>query len=179
MKSTDKSILALGLWLGLMGCQANEDSVELFINQTYQRAVARVEPLDEQPVFKAEVFVMSSQRVPFQQPKPEVAVPEREDGKVCWQPELRQRSSPLESFSLDQLSMRGVIGGAGKEWALIYTPEGILAKVRVGSYIGRNHGRVMEVTADKVAIEQIMPDGEGCWLKLPATLKLASLEVPE
>ncbi|WEM42490.1 pilus assembly protein PilP [Photobacterium sp. DA100] len=176
---TIKPILCLGLWLALMGCQANDDSVELFINQAYQQAVARVEPLDEQPVFVAQVFTMSSERSPFQLPHQEPGIPGWEEGKACWQPRQRERSSPLESFSLDQLSMRGVIGGGGKEWALIHTPDGALVRVREGSYVGRNHGRVMAVTANKVAIEQIMPDGDGCWLKIPAILKLASQALPE
>ena len=176
MKDRSKSFLGLGLWLGLMGCHANDSPVEQFIEQTYQQTVADVEPLDEQPVFQAEVFVMSSERVPFQHPKPESPLPEPDGGKLCWQPELRKRSSLLESFTLEELSMRGVIGGTGKEWALIYTPEGALAKVREGSYIGRNHGRVTSVSASEIAVEQIMPDGEGCWLKLPTTLKLASLK---
>ena len=174
-----KSIWALGLVVGLVGCQANDDSVELFINKTYQQAVAKVEPLDDQPVFRAETFVMTSERSPFKLPKPEPGAPQQEEAKACWQPLSRERTSPLEAYSLDQLSMRGVIGGKGKEWALIYTPSGALVKVRKGSYIGRNHGRVLDVMADKVAIEQIMPDGGGCWLKIPASLKLASHEVPE
>lgn len=169
-----KLLAWLGLWSGLMGCQANDDSVELFINQTHRYAVAQVEPLDEQEVFRAEAFVMSRDRVPFQLPQPEPDVTVREEGRACWQPAERKRSSPLESYSLDQLSMRGVIGGTNKEWALIYTPQGSLIRVRKGSYIGRNHGQVLEVTANTVAIEQIMPDGDGCWLKIPATLKLAS-----
>lgn len=173
MKSRNKTTLVAVLVLA--GCQANEGSVEQFINQTYQRAQARVEPLDEQPGYKAEVFVMSNKRVPFQPPESTLPLPERDDGKVCWQPELREQSTALESYSLEQLSMRGVIGGAGKEWALIYTPEGALAKVRKGSYIGRNHGRVTNVGASEIAIEQIMPDGEGCWLKIPSVLKLTSL----
>ncbi|MGF1737926.1 pilus assembly protein PilP [Photobacterium satsumensis] len=164
----------LGLWLGLMGCQANDDSVEQFINQAHRHAVAQVEPLDELEVFRAEAFAMSRDRVPFQLPKPEPDVKLRKEEKVCWQPAARKRSSPLESYSLEQLSMRGAIGGANQEWALIYTPQGSLVRVREGSYIGRNHGRVLEVTANKVAIEQIMPDGDGCWLKIPATLTLAS-----
>ncbi|PSU33123.1 pilus assembly protein PilQ [Photobacterium lutimaris] len=169
-----RPLVWLGLWLGLMGCQANDDSVDQFINQTHRHAVAQVEPLDEQEVFRAEAFVMSRDRVPFQRPQPEPDVAMKDEGRACWQPTARKRSSSLESYSLEQLSMRGVIGGTNKEWALIYTPEGSLVRVRAGSYIGRNHGRVLEVTANKVAIEQIMPDGDGCWLKIPATLTLAS-----
>ncbi|MGR5064510.1 pilus assembly protein PilP [Photobacterium sp. DNB22_13_2] len=169
-----KILVWLVIGLGLTGCQANDDSVELFINQTHRHAVAQVEPLDKQELFRAEAFVMSRDRVPFQLPKPELDVQVRKEDKVCWQPAARKRSSPLESYSLDQLSMRGIIGSASKEWALIYTPQGSLVRVREGSYIGRNHGRVLEVTANKVAIEQIMPDGDGCWLKIPATMTLAS-----
>ena len=170
-----KPVFLVAAVIGLAGCQANEGSVEQFINQTHLHAVAQVEPLDEQAVFVAEKFVMSRDRVPFLLPQPEVGGIAQGEGRACWQPSARKHTSSLENYALEQLSMRGVIGGpSNKEWALIYTPQGALVRVQEGSYIGRNHGRVLEIMPDKVAIEEIMPDGDGCWLRIPATLKLAS-----
>ncbi|KLV07496.1 pilus assembly protein PilQ [Photobacterium aquae] len=162
--------------LALMGCRANEDSIEQFINTAHLEAKANVEPLDAQPVFVAEEFVMTSPRVPFLQPRPELAQQAR--NAACWQPELRSKRTPLEAYPLEQLSMRGVMGQGSSLWALIYTPAGKLVKVREGHYLGVNQGRILKVLPKSVEVEEVLPDGEGCWLKRPIKLTLAKQVKP-
>ncbi|MGF1680983.1 pilus assembly protein PilP [Photobacterium minamisatsumaniensis] len=164
-------VLVLGL-LGLVGCRANDDSVAQFITYTHQQAKANVEPLEEQPVFVAESFVMTSTRAPFLRPHPELGEAREGVKQACWQPQQRAQRSPLERYPLTQLSMRGVMGDNEQLWALIYTPEGKLVKVGEGHYLGLNHGKVKMVDQKTVEIEEILPDGEGCWLKRVTTLAL-------
>ncbi|PSW19232.1 pilus assembly protein PilQ [Photobacterium sanctipauli] len=168
-----RRIWVAGLWLvGLMGCKANDDSVAQFISHSHQQAHASVEPLEEQPTFVAESFVMTSTRSPFMQPYPEPGEVLGGQKLACWQPTVRSQRAPLERYPLAQLSMRGVIGDAEQLWALIYTPEGKLAKVREGHYIGLNQGRIKQVGRKAVEIEEVLPDGEGCWIKRASSLAL-------
>lgn len=160
------------LCLLLVGCQANDDSIAQFINQTHQQAQATVEPLLEQPTFVAEAFVMTSPRSPFIRPRPEQSDMLAGDG-ACWQPDERTNRSALERYPIEQLSMRGVMGDTKQLWALIYTPEGKLVKVREGHFLGLNHGRVLSVSPKSIDVEEVLPDGEGCWLKRPIKLTLA------
>ncbi|MGF1724568.1 pilus assembly protein PilP [Photobacterium nomapromontoriensis] len=166
------SLIGFTVMMSLVGCKANDDSISQFIAQSRQQAEAKVEPLAEPSEFVAEAFVMTSTRVPFLRPRPELGQPLDDFKQACWQPESRSYRSPLENFPLEQLSMRGVMGDNNQLWALVYTPEGKLAKVREGHYLGLNHGKILKVSPKGVDIEEILPDGEGCWLKRPMKLTL-------
>ena len=157
--------LIVSLTLSLLGCQANEDPIQAFILQAHTKAKANVEPLPEPFVFVADEFVMTSQRIPFTRPRPELL--EREEGrnKDCWQPDLQRTRTSLENYPLGKLAMKGVIGDDSQLWALIYTPEGKLVKIREGHYLGLHHGKVLRVSSRSIEIEETLSDGAGCWLK--------------
>ena len=161
----------------MLGCRANEDSLPHFIAQAHSQARAQVAPLAELAPFVADEFVMASPRVPFVHPLPEQAAPGPERDLTCWQPDPTRRRGALERFSLAQLSMKGVMGDTRRLWALIYTPDGRLVKLGEGDYLGFNQGRVRKVKAKQVEIEEVLPDGTGCWLKRPAALMLAAAEL--
>ena len=82
-------------------------------------------------------------------------------------------TEPLERFSLDSLSMVGVLSRDNENWALILAPDGRTYQVNVGSYIGQNLGKVVSITNDQVNIIEMISDGES-WTKRPAVLKLIS-----
>ncbi|EAS63121.1 pilus assembly protein PilQ [Photobacterium angustum] len=166
-----KVVWLLPIVIGLVGCQANDDSVAEFIATTHNEAKARVKPLPEPFVFEAEKFVMTSKRVPFVKPIPEQLLAKKEKGE-CWQPQLDRQLSKLENFALEKLSMKGVIGNKKQLWGLVFTPEGDLMKIKPGQYIGLNRGKVLTVSDKIIEIEETLPDGKGCWLKRPTKLAL-------
>jgi type IV pilus assembly protein PilP len=45
-------------------------------------------------------------------------------------------------------------------------------RVKVGDYLGRNHGRILVIDESKVDVIEIVPDGEGGWLERPRSLSL-------
>jgi type IV pilus assembly protein PilP len=45
-------------------------------------------------------------------------------------------------------------------------------RVKVGDYLGRNHGRIVGIDEAKVDVVEIVPDGEGGWLERPRSLAL-------
>ncbi|PSV56279.1 pilus assembly protein PilP [Photobacterium sp. GB-3] len=166
-----KVVWLLPIVIGLVGCQANDDSVAEFIATTHNEAKARVKPLPEPFVFEAEKFVMTSKRVPFVKPIPEQLLAKKETGE-CWQPQLYRQLSKLENFALEKLSMKGAIGNKKQLWGLVFTPEGDLMKIKPGQYIGLNRGKVLTVSDKVIEIEETLPDGKGCWLKRPTKLAL-------
>ncbi|PSW73048.1 pilus assembly protein PilQ [Photobacterium sp. GB-50] len=166
-----KVVWLLPIVIGLVGCQANDDSVAEFIATTHNEAKARVKPLPEPFVFEAEKFVMTSKRVPFVKPIPEQLLAKKETGE-CWQPQLDRQLSKLENFALAKLSMKGAIGNKKQLWGLVFTPEGDLMKIKPGQYIGLNRGKVLTVSDKVIEIEETLPDGKGCWLKRPTKLAL-------
>jgi len=157
------------------GCQANEDSIQQFIELAHNQALAEVEPLQQQYVFVADEFAMTSARVPFVRPRPELVEAGQETDKACWQPDMQRVRTALEGIPLGQIRMKGVIGDKNMLWAIISTPEGKLEKIRDGYYLGPNHGKVQQVSPRSIEVEEVLSDGMGCWLKRQITLPLFSV----
>lgn len=62
-------------------------------------------------------------------------------------PDLNRIKEPLEQYELAQMTFRGmVISPEGQQYALVQRPDGSVASVKVGDYIGLNDGRIVEIT---------------------------------
>ncbi len=160
---SNKSFCWILICMGLVGCQANEDSLSDYIEQVTLQA--RKEIIPQQPIepFEAFLYVNTKVREPFELPREAVTQNQPKAKKDCWQPTLRKQKDPLESFALSQLKFKGVMSNGKSTSALILTPEGKLAYVAKGQYIGINHGEVSEVTTQYLLIKETLPDGLGCW----------------
>jgi type IV pilus assembly protein PilP len=44
--------------------------------------------------------------------------------------------------------------------------------VKVGNYLGKNHGRIKMIDESRVEVVEIVPDGKGNWVERPRTLAL-------
>lgn len=74
-------------------------------------------------------------------------------------PDLSRPHEPLEDYELAELIYRGkVVAPDGKEYGLVQLPNGIVRDVRINEYMGKNHGRVLEITPTQINLEEIVPD---------------------
>jgi len=60
----------------------------------------------------------------------------------------------LEKFSIDELKLAGIVTGNGKSVAMIEDTQGKYYPVSKGTLIGPQKGRVKEILADKIIIEE-------------------------
>ena len=60
----------------------------------------------------------------------------------------------------------------GPLFALILDPTGATNRVKVGDHMGKNFGRVIEVSESSVSVMEIVPDGKDGWVERPRVLKL-------
>lgn len=81
------------------------------------------------------------------------------DGHYCGVAEY------LEQFKIEDLKYVGQLDKNGIKWALISVPEGGINRVQVGNRIGNKHGQLREITESYLVITEIMPDGNGGWMK--------------
>jgi type IV pilus assembly protein PilP len=91
-------------------------------------------------------------------------------------PDFDRNREELESFPLDSLRMRGTLEKGDQFWAILSDGPGanaIIHRVQVGNYIGQNHGKIIEITEDKIEVLEIIPDGRGGWEERNAELALA------
>ncbi|HAS62517.1 MAG TPA: fimbrial protein [Vibrio sp.] len=156
----------------LSGCRANQQSIEDFIVQTQQQAQSELTALAPVLVFKVTEYQARSQRSPFTLPKAAVAMSQPQQRTDCWQPKIRDKSGQLEQFSLDKLSLKGVMSRGGHHSALVQTPSGQIVKVTAGQYVGLNNGKVGKVTASYIQVNETLPDGLGCWIRRNVKLAL-------
>ena len=61
---------------------------------------------------------------------------------------------------------------SGRITALIQTPDGEIERVQRGSYLGVNHGRVVNITPTQIDLLEIIPDGREGYVERPRSLIL-------
>lgn len=88
-------------------------------------------------------------------------------------PNFDRNREELESFPLDGLRMMGTLEKGDQFWAILRGPDSIIHRVQVGNYIGQNHGKITEITEDKIELLEIVPNGRGGWEERDAELALA------
>ncbi len=81
---------------------------------------------------------------------------------------------PLEQFELNQLVYKGsLVSQSGELYGLVQTPDGQVATVKVGNHIGKNDGRIAEITPTQINLIEIVPDSRVGYVEKPATLAAA------
>ena len=149
----------------LAGCSSRDSDLAQFITQTKQEQATGVKPLPEVKPYETFVYADQSIRSPF--------VP---GGSGSSSPGLRPDSHRnrefLEQFALDTLKMVGTLNMSGKSFGLVQTRDGLVHRVLPGNYLGQNDGRVLSVTASKINVTEIVPDGLGGYMERPAALTL-------
>ena len=91
-------------------------------------------------------------------------------------PDENRTKDYLERFSLDTLAMVGTLQRDTANWSLIKDPEGRIHRIQLGSFLGRDHGRVVEMGDAFVAVTEIVSDGtENGWVERPRTIELTGM----
>jgi type IV pilus assembly protein PilP len=158
------AILALAA-LALAGCSSRDTELAQFISQTKQEQPTGVKPLPEVKPYESFVYADQSMRSPF--------APGGSGGSnPGLRPDSRRNREFLETFALDTLKMVGTLNMGGKNYGLVQTRDGLVHRVLPGNYLGQNDGRVLTVTASKINVTEIVPDGLGGYMERPASLTL-------
>ena len=130
------------------------------------------------PTFKAyEAFAYSATtlRSPFNRPI-EVRDIAQLQAISAIRPDETRAKEFLEQFTFDSLSMVGTLEKGEANWTLIKDPEGGVHRVSAGNYLGRSHGKIVEMTETYVAVVEIVSDGtEDGWVERPRTIKLTGM----
>ncbi len=164
------------LALGLSACSSRDFSdIDDFMAEKRARPGGIIAPI---PTFKAyEAFAYSATRLrsPFDPPI-EVREITQLQAISSIKPDENRAREFLEQFTFDSLSMVGTLERDANSWALISDPTGGIHRVQVGNYLGRNHGKIVELTETYLAVVEIVSDGttDG-WVERPRTIELEGL----
>lgn len=88
------------------------------------------------------------------------------------QPDFDRNREELEGHALDALRMMGTLEKDAEIWGIVRSPDSIIHRVKVGNYIGKNHGKITNISDEKIELLEIIPDGQGGWTERDAALAL-------
>ena len=98
-----------------------------------------------------------------------------DDGKI--RPDSDRPREELEKYALGSLQMVGTyqnVAQGGELWALIKAPDAIIHRIQQGNYMGTNHGKVENITEQRIDLREIVPNSKtGGWEERDAFLTLA------
>lgn len=159
---------------GLSGCgsSANISELDARLQEIKARPRGRIDPPPEFKPIATYAYAAHQLRSPFSPPVDQeiIAAP---DGRNV-EPDMGRPKEYLERFALDSLRMVGTIARPGGELqALISDPSGAVTRVRSGSYMGKNFGRVMDVSETRVSLLEIVPDGRDGWVERSSNVAIS------
>ncbi len=157
--------------LSACGGGANFADLDDVMADAKARPKGNIDPIPTFSPYKAFTYSATALRGPFDKP---VAVKEitRLAQSSNVKPDLNRAKEFLERFSLESLAMVGTLEQHGDLWMLIDDSVGGVHRVKVGNYLGKNHGRVIEASESLVSIIEIVPNGLNGWVERPRSLKL-------
>ena len=174
MRPLMPTLLLISAALVLGGCGSRDFSdLDAFMQEKRSRPGGIIDPI---PTFKAyEAFSYGATRLrsPFDRPI-EVREITQLQSVSSVKPDENRAKEFLEQFTFDSLAMVGTLQRGGQEWALVQDPDGGIHRVQIGNYLGRNHGKIVELTSSYIGVVEIVSDGtsEG-WVERPRTIELS------
>lgn len=175
VKLLKQSLVLAAFGTLLTGCGSNDfGDLDAFMDEKRSRPGGVIAPIPAFKAYKAFSYSATSLRSPFDRPIEIREISQLQAVSTVEPDETRPREF-LEQFTFDSLVMVGTLSRSGTDWSLIRDPEGGVHRVKVGNYLGRNHGKIVEMTGNYVAVIEIVSDGNDGWVERPRTIKLAGV----
>lgn len=166
-KLTVASLIAFSL----VGCSAQFDDLQAEMDAIRQKPRGKVDAPPEFNPMPTFTYAAHQLRSPFAPPISQDLI-DLSAGKQV-EPDLNRPQEYLERFNVESLRLRGTLQRPGATlYALIEDGEGGVQRVKVGNYLGKNHGRILEITPSQVSFVEIVPDGRDGWVERPRSLAL-------
>ncbi len=170
MKLTHYLMIGLLPVLLLSGCATRVVDAE----QKMQKIrTERSQPVPPIPVpEKVEDFTYNANalRSPFIPPSLLIQMSKNEKIKGVTRDTTRIKE-PLEQFEMGQLVYKGIIvSSTGEKYGLIQRPDGMVASVKVGNHIGKNDGRIVEITPTQMNLIELIPDERVGYVEKPSSI---------
>jgi len=160
----------------LSACGGRDFSdLDAFMASKRDRPGGIIAPIPTFKAYEAFSYGATTLRSPFDRPI-EVREIAQLQAISTVKPDENRPKEFLEQFTFDSLKMVGTLNRDGGAWTLIQDPEGGVHRVQVGNYLGRHHGKIVEMTDTYLAVVEIVSDGtKDGWVERPRTIKLAGV----
>ncbi len=177
-----KTLLVCFASLALFSCVQQDPLTDLkaYVQEQDARPKGKIEPPPEFVTREFVSYTASSIRSPFEKPRPvELVQVEKEAPKSNVKPDFGRVKEYLETFRIENISMVGTLFGLDEDqtlWALVKDAQGEVHKVKVGNYLGRNFGRIIDINDTQIDLIEIVPSGKDSWVERPRVIVLNGLD---
>lgn len=168
-----RATVLLASALLLQGCFDDLTDIQQFMESVKANTPSSIPPLPKPKPFVHISYQSANSRSPFSAPKPEAVQDTVSAAQGCLSPDPARQKEPLEKYALDNLKMRGTLGGGVDVWALIEAADSSLHRVSKNNYLGLFHGRVVAVATNQIELVELIPDGAGCWKERTTVMQMA------
>ena len=160
----------------LVACGGRDFSdLDSFMAEKRARPGGIIAPIPTFKAYEAFSYSATTLRSPFDRPI-EVREIAQLQAISAVRPDDARAKEFLEQFTFDSLAMVGTLERGQGNWTLIKDPEGGVHRVMAGNFLGRHHGKIVEMTDSYVAVVEIVSDGtEDGWVERPRTIKLSGI----
>jgi len=156
----------------LSACSEDVDDLEKYIVSVKERPADPIPPIPPVKTYIPYEYDGLTGRDPFRQSTSEGSDEVKSQTGTGPRPDFDRARQYLERYELDTLSMVGTFSKEESYWALVRDPEGVIHRVPVGDYIGKNHGQVVNIRNTEVNLSELISDGAGGWLVREASIAL-------
>ncbi|MGX5200680.1 pilus assembly protein PilP [Aliikangiella sp. IMCC44632] len=176
----NKLILAALAGLSLAGCSSDTEDLRAWVDTIKAQPPGRIKPMPEVVEYKPHEYQSSHLKSPFSEMEPELEAQLQALHDGCDEnirPDITRRKEDLERYSLDSMQMVGVVNNRDKRWGLVRMTAGPdinkVFHVKVGNYLGINHGQIETIDETQIKISTLVPDSKGCWERREVFMALA------
>lgn len=173
---TSRHLLAGLVFAGLLtGCSGGKNfaDIDTKMNEIQAKPKGSIQPPPEFKPAEQFAYSVNQKRSPFVLPENAVDELAGNMPNNDIQPDESRPKEYLERFNLDRLKMVGSISKPSTPLeALVADPDGNVTRVKLGSYMGTNYGKVVKISQESITLREIVPDGRNGWVERPKTIKL-------
>lgn len=102
----------------------------------------------------------------------DIAGIERSMSKQQPRPDSKREKEFLERYPIENFTMVGILSKKETTWGLLQDTSGIVHAVQVGNYIGKDSGKIVTISNDKINVVETVADGKGGWVEIKTSIKL-------
>ncbi|OED43238.1 pilus assembly protein PilP [Endozoicomonas sp. (ex Bugula neritina AB1)] len=159
----------MALYLTGCGGQSGISDLDQYMNEVKSKPSGNIKPLPTFNPYEAFTYSASAIRSPFEPPVA-LSVNQREINSNV-KPDTAREKELLEEFDIESISLVGSISNDEGFWGLVRSSQGV-HRVKVGDYMGRDHGRIDYIQDGELRLIEIIPAGADLWVERPRSLVL-------
>ena len=154
----------------LIGCGSDNEHKDLanYISKIKNTQQNNIKPLPSIVKYQPFTYKSSGLRSPFQALQNN-SIHTQISNDV--RPDQERRKHFLEEFSFDEFVMVGALKKSEEIKGIVKVNDSIYL-VSKGDYLGRNHGKVREITDDEIHVIELVPSGVDSWIERPQQLRI-------